>query len=299
MASAGKGVRLLWAVSFCLLSASPCFAEPLPIVVTLPVLKDFAEEIGGEHVTVKSLISGLESEHVYTPKPSDVMAVRKAKLLLKVGLGLEVWVDSLIRNADREDLAVVTTSEGVPLIENGDAHEDAHGPPHANPHIWLDPENAKIMIRPITEHLIRLDPAHQEDYLQNQSSYIVALEKLTADLSNRVAVLRDRSIITHHPAWPYFARRFGFMIRGNIMQAGSEPSARQMGALIRKIRSEKIKVIVSEPQLSAKIPKMLSEETGARVITLSPLPGAISGTDHYLDFIRHNVETLISALRGT
>ncbi len=297
MASAGKG-GLLWAVSFCLLAASPSFSEPLPIVVTLPVLKDFAEEIGGDHVTVTSLIRGLESEHAYTPRPSDVMAVREARLLLKIGLGLEVWIDSLIQNADRKDLAVVTTSEGVPLIKDENGHEHVHGPPHANPHIWLDPENAKMMIRPITEHLIRLDPAHREDYLQNQSRYILELEKLTADLLNRAALLHNRKIITHHPAWPYFARRFGFMIRGNIMQAGSEPSAKQMGVLIRRIRNEKIKVIVSEPQLSAKVPKMLSEETGARVIVLSPLPGAIAGTDHYLAFIRHNVETLILALMG-
>ena len=288
----------LSAFTFLLLSSFPCFSEPLPVVVTLPVLKDFTEQIGRGHVTVKSLITGLESEHTYTPKPSDMIAIKKARLLVRIGLGLEVWVKALIRNADRPDLAIVTTSDAIPLIQ--DAHSDGH--PHGtkgNPHIWLDPENAKIMIRHITEGLIRLDPAHQEDYLRNQLNYVAQLDQLTLDLVSKVAALPNRGIITHHPAWPYFARRFGFVIEGNLLtQVGSEPSAKWIGALIQKIRDKRIKAIVSEPQLSSKIPKTLAEETGARIVILSPLTGAIPGTDSYMALIRYNTEALITALKA-
>ncbi len=288
-------------------------ADPIPIVATLPVLKDFTERIGGEHVRVNSLITGMESEHTYTPKPSDVTAIRQARLLVKIGLGLEVWVNTLIENADRPDLIIVTTSDGVPLIR--DPSESAEHPigkgeidrKHAfkerhtmgNPHIWLDPENVKIMIRHITEGLIKVDPAHKDDFLHNQSRYIMELESLEKELKKKIDPLKNRAIITHHPAWPYFARRFGFVIKGDILtQVGSEPSAKHLGNLIKQIKKEKVKVIVSEPQLNDKIPKMLAEETGAKIVILSPLPGALPGTASYLDLIRYNAETLISALGG-
>ena len=290
--------------------------EKIPVVVTLPVLKDFTEQIGGPYVAVKSLITGMESEHTYTPKPSDLLAVREAKLLVKIGLGLEVWVNSLIKNADRPDLKIVTTSDGVGLIRDHDQTERTD-PDHrdegtvdrqhafkeqhtmGNPHIWLDPENAKIMVRHITEGLISVDPAHKDEYLRNQSRYIMELESLELELKKKVSRLSNRSIITHHPAWPYYARRFGFIIKGDIVtQVGTEPSAKHLGDLIKLIQREKVKVIVSEPQLNPKIPQTLSEETGARVVVLSPLPGVLPGTETYLDLIRTDTETLIAALGG-
>ncbi|HXN07873.1 MAG TPA: metal ABC transporter substrate-binding protein, partial [Nitrospiria bacterium] len=105
-------------------------------------------------------------------------------------------------------------------------------------------------------------------------------------------------IITQHPAWPYFARRFGFRIAGNIVtQVGTEPSARQLENLIKKIRKENIRAIVSEPQLSDKIPKMLSDETGIPRVILSPLPGNLPGTETYLKLTEYNVRQLIEALK--
>jgi ABC-type Zn uptake system ZnuABC Zn-binding protein ZnuA len=288
-------------------------ADPIPVVATLPVLKDFTEKIGGSYVRVDSLITGLESEHTYTPKPSDVAAIQRARLLIKIGLGLEVWVNALIENADRPDLMIVTTSDGVPLIR--DPSESTEHPigkseidkKHAfkerhtmgNPHIWLDPENVKIMIRHITEGLMKIDPTHNKEYLQNQSRYIMELESLERELKKKVEPLKNRNLITHHPAWPYFARRFGFNIKGDIFtQVGSEPSAKHIGELIKQIKNEKIKVIISEPQLNPKIPEMLAGETGAKVVILSPLPGALPGTANYLEMIRYDVETLVSALGG-
>jgi ABC-type Zn uptake system ZnuABC Zn-binding protein ZnuA len=288
--------------------------EKIPIVVTLPVLKDFTEQIGGSYVQVKSLITGLESEHTYTPKPSDLIAVKEAKLLVKIGLGLEVWVNPLIKNADRPDLQIVTTSDGVGLIRDHgersepEPREKSIDKQHAfkeqhtmgNPHIWLDPENAKIMVRHITEGLIDIDPAHRRDYLHNQSRYIKELEELETELKKKVNRLPNRNIVTHHPAWPYYARRFGFVIKGDILtQVGTEPSAKHIGVLIKLMEREKVKVIVSEPQLNPKVPQTLSQETGAKVVVLSPLPGAIPGTETYVDLIRYNTETLIAALGGS
>jgi len=278
--------------------------NPIKVVATLPVLKDFVEQVGKERVEVKSLLTGLESEHTYTPRPADIMAIREAQMLVKVGLGLEVWTDSLIANASNPYLLVLTTSRGVPLMKGSENNKAREIPSHkdaahlGDPHIWLDPENAKIMIRHITEGLIKLDPAHKSSYLKNQAAYFKVLDDLQKRLIAKVQALKNRKIITHHAAWPYFARRFGFVIRGNIItQVGTEPSAQRIANFIKLIKREKIRVIVSEPQLNPRLPQILSEETGAKVVVLTPMPGAIRGAESYLSMIKYNVETLISALR--
>jgi ABC-type Zn uptake system ZnuABC Zn-binding protein ZnuA len=300
-------VRLHWAVliSYGLLAAPLAHAaspsEPLDIVVTIPVLKDLTEQVGGPHVRVTSLLTGYENEHTYSPKPSDLVAVRKARLLFEVGIGLEVWVSSLVKNAGSASLRVVTTSKGIALlrdrpIRDGAAHA-AEEEDRGNPHVWMDPENATTMMRHITEALIQIDPAHATEYRTNQAFYLRKLDQLRGDLSNRTRRLADRRFIAHHPAWPYFARRFGFQIVGTIQpQSGSEPSALQLHGLIAKINKERIKVVVSEIQLSQKIPELLAKETGARVVVLTTLPGGLPHTETYLDMLRYNVLQLANAL---
>jgi ABC-type Zn uptake system ZnuABC Zn-binding protein ZnuA len=287
-----------------LLAAFPAAqaAEPLDVVVTIPVLKDLAEHIGGPHVRVVSLISGLESEHSYSPRPGDLIAVRKAQVLLEVGVGLEVWVASLVKNSGNPGLLVVTTSKGIALIRDHEpkgetrltAQDDQHS---GNPHVWLDPENAKVMMRHIAEAFIKVDPHHASDYRNNQAAYLRQLDQLQGDLIERLRTIPDRRIIVHHPAWPYFTRRFGFQIAGEIVtQAGAEPSARHIQELIAKIRKDRIRVVASDPQLNQKIPETLARETGARVVVLTPLPGGVRGTETYLDMLRYNVLQLAQAL---
>ena len=300
-------VRLLWAtvMSYGLLAAPLAQAaphpEPINIVVTIPVLKDLTEQVGGRHVRVTSLLSGYENEHTYSPKPSDLIAVRKARLLFEIGIGLEVWVSSLVKNAGSASLRVVTTSKGIALLRDrpnreGELHA-AEEEEQGNPHIWMDPENATTMMRHITEALIQVDPAHATEYRSNQASYLRKLDQLRGDLSDRIRRLADRRFIAHHPAWPYFARRFGFQIVGTIQpQSGSEPSALHLHGLIATIKKDRIKVVVSEIQLSQKIPEMLAKETGAHVVVLTTLPGGLPHTETYLDMLRYNVLQLANAL---
>jgi ABC-type Zn uptake system ZnuABC Zn-binding protein ZnuA len=295
-------------LSLFILSVLPSAASaqnPINIVVTIPVLKDLAEQVGGAHVQVKSLLSGYENEHTYSPRPTDLVAVRKAQLLFEIGTGLEVWVASLVKNAGTPSLRVVTTSQGVGLIrDHSDLHhhapgENGDGASGGNPHIWLDPENVAIMLRHITEALSKIDPAHAEAYRYNQAAYLQRLNRLQNELSDRVKSLSDRRFVAHHPAWPYMARRFGFDIADTIqVQTGTEPSALQLQALIDKIRKNRIKVIVSEIQLSQKLPNLLSKETKARVVVLTTLPGGLPGTETYLDMLRYNVLQLASALES-
>ena len=272
-------------------------SQKIKVVTTLTLLEDFVRNVGGERVEVRSLLSGLESEHTYTPKPSDIAAVREAQVLVEVGLGLEVWVESLIKNASNKNLTVVTTSRGIPLLRGDEM--DTHGSGHlGNPHIWLDPERAKSMIRHITEALSGIDPEGRSYYLANQAGYFKRIDEMRRDIEKRLQYVKNRKIITHHPAWPYFSQRFGLQIVDNIqLQAGTEPSARHMADIISKVRKGDIKVIVSEPQLSPKVPKAIADETGARIVTLTPIPGGLPGTESYIEMMEYNGSRLAEALK--
>jgi ABC-type Zn uptake system ZnuABC Zn-binding protein ZnuA len=276
--------------------------EPIPIVVTIPVLKDLVDQVGGSHVRVTSLLSGYENEHTYSPKPTDLIAVRRARLLFEIGMGLEVWVSSLVKNAGSRSLRVITTSQGVELIrDDADAHEGMHhGGNTGNPHIWLDPENVAIMLRHITEVLVEVDPSHAAEFRMNQAAYLQRLDQLQKELLTRTQRLSDRRFIAHHPAWPYLARRFGFDTAGTIqLQAGTEPSALHLQSLIEKMRKENIRVVVSEVQLSQRLPQLLARETKAHIVVLTTMPGGLAGTETYLDMLRYNVLQLINALETT
>lgn len=294
---------LLWTLMPGLVhAASEDSAAPLPVVTTLPVLKDLVQQVGQPYVRVTSLLSGLESEHSYSPKPSDLVAVRKARLLVEIGAGLEVWVAGLIKSAGNPGLTVMTAADGLPLLEvpeaerqgtTGAAH-DGHHHRLGNPHVWLDPENVSIMVERLAAALSKLDPPHADTYARQATAYRQALARTTVELTQQLAPLHDRRIITHHPAWPYFAQRFHLEIVGEIqLQSGAEPSPRHLRELIARIRRDGIQVIVSEPQLNQKVPRLLADETGARVVVLTPLPGGVPGTDTYLDMLRYNVVQLV------
>ncbi len=273
-------------------------AEPLNVVVTLPVLKDWAQQIGGSLVHVTSLMTGYESEHTYSPKPSDLVAIRKAALLLEVGAGLEVWVSSLVKNAGNATLRVVTTSKGIELIQdNLESADVSHSHGTGNPHVWLDPEAAATMVQHISDAMTTADPIHATNYRTNTKAYLKALTRVHQESQARLQTVPSRTLIVHHPAWPYFARRYDLHVAGTILtQPGGEPSARHLHTLIDTIKRDHIRVIVSEVQLNQKVPQLLARETGARIAVLTTLPGGLPGTETYLDMIRYNVLQLAQAL---
>ncbi|MEZ4286290.1 MAG: metal ABC transporter substrate-binding protein [Nitrospira sp.] len=165
-------------------------------------------------------MTGYESEHTYSPKPSDLVAVRKAALLFEVGAGLEVWVTSLVKNAGNASLQVITTSKDIPLIhDQPESTGDAHGHTHqaGNPHVWLDPSSAATMVQHIFNAMASADPAHATDYRTNATTYLQTLARVQDETLGLLKQLANRAVIVHHPAWPYFAKRYDLRIAGTIL----------------------------------------------------------------------------------
>jgi ABC-type Zn uptake system ZnuABC Zn-binding protein ZnuA len=275
-------------------------ADRVRVVTTLPDLADFTRQLGGDRVDVTCLLTGFEDVHTYEPKVSDVRAVAGARLLISVGLGLEEWLQGLVQNAGNSKLLLVEASKGVSLIredtKTGERAEPGHRHEGANPHVWLDPANAEVLCRNIAAALEAVDGTAADFYRTRLAAYVKKLNATAASLRVAVSALKDKRFLSYHPAWPYLARGLGFRLVGVVTQDPSqEPSARALAALISRIRTEKIRVLVTEPQMPSKVPDLLAKETGIRVITLSDMVG-YGGSKTHLENMERNARALVAAL---
>ncbi len=296
-----KWTYSLAGILFFILISSPNLGagETVRVVTTIPILEDLVNQIGGQEVSTQSLLTGMESPHTYGPKPSDLATLQKAQIFIKIGAGLEGWVENMLKSSHNPDLLLVNTSKNVPLLESENSHHAGSDHHVRNPHIWLDPQNVKMMLIQITAALITVSPEKKNIFQKNQDQYFKKLDALETEIHRLFEGISNKKIISYHPAWPYFSERFGIIIAADIQkQIGTEPSVKHLSQLIRLIKEQNIKVIVSEPQLNPKIPNTLAQETEARVITLTSLPGGLPNTENYLSMMRYNAITLSKALRG-
>jgi len=232
--------------------------EQLIIVTSILPQADFIEHIGGDKVEVIVMIPPGANPATYEPTASQLKAVSSAGMYAKVGSGLlfeEVWLDRII--SANPDMIVVDTSKGVTLME-------------MDPHIWLSPANAKIMVQNICEGLIRIDPANETYYEQNKVEYIRDLEVLDSTINQSLSGFKNRTFMVFHPSWGYFARDYNLtMIAVEI--EGKEPSVSDMAHLIKTAKENDINVIFVQPQFSTKSAEVIAKEIGGSVIPADPL----------------------------
>jgi manganese/iron transport system substrate-binding protein len=290
------------AIAALVLSVAGCATTPpkpsgkLRIVTTLGILADWARQVGGDRVEVTSLLTGSESPHTYEVRPADVKTIAEARILFRVGLGLEDWLDPAVENAGNKRLVVVDASAGVndiiadvdhqpksearsekPEARTSESESLTPGPQSlvpssGNPHIWLDPEYAKTGIENLVRELVKLDPPGESLYRKREAAYFQRLDSLSQVIRVQVSALADRRFISFHDAWPYFCRRFGLEVVATVEPIpGQEPSAKQLARMVDLIRREHVKVITTEPQLPSALPDMLAKETGVKVVVLNPL----------------------------
>lgn len=270
-----------------------------PLVVsTLPDLADWAENVGGGRVAVRSLLTGSEEPHSYEPKPQDAELLARADVLIRVGLGLDDWVDRVATNARSPRLVTIVVGEEIDLIQGitYKGHTD-HSHPQGNPHVWLDPVVAEAAIGLIVGALCRVDPGAEKVYLDRAERYVARLDSAVQVLTDLTSRLRKRRFVSMHESWPYFSRRFGLQAVAAIEPLpGQETSARQLAALTAMMKAESISVVVVEPQHNRELAEMLARETGATVVVLASVTGALPGVTSYISLLDYNVRTLVGAL---
>ena len=276
-------------------------SSPL-VLTTLPDLACWVREVGGESVTVRSLLAGGEEPHSYEPSPIDAEQVKKARLVVRIGLGLDEWLKGLIQNSRNNNLRILTVAEGVEVIEDEDVaeHEEeghCHTHEEGNPHIWLDVEVAKRTVQRVRDILIEFNPQRGEFYHKRCDRYLKLLDSTVAELQKVTQKLTNRKFLAMHESWPYFCRAFGFeMVRAIEPLPGQEPSARDLAQLVATVRKEKVRAIVVEPQHNRDLADALARETGAKVVVLASVTGSLPEVSDYVSLLKYDVTTLIDVL---
>jgi zinc/manganese transport system substrate-binding protein len=296
--------------------AATIFAEgKLAVVTTTTDLADFAHVIGKDRVTVVSLARGDEDPHAVEPRPSMVMKVKKADLLIRVGMDLDLWVDGLIdasRNgkirrgvrgyADNGSRGYLDVSEAIEKLEVPEGKVDGSmGDIHiyGNPHYWTSPENADRMCGLICARLCDLRPGDAEYFRQNLSEYKKKLGAAFEDWKKIMAPFSGASIVTYHNSWPYFVQCFGLTIAGYVEpKPGIPPTPSHIAALVQTMKSSGARVIIMEPWFTYKTAEAIAQKAGAKVAVLSPSVGGVKGTDSYIDLMAYNIKFLAATLKG-
>ena len=228
---------------------STAFAqERIPVVTTTTDLRSLTEAVGGERVAVVSLVPPTMDAEEYQPKPQDVLRLKNARMLVRVGLDYDLWADRLLTQAGNRAIgrggpAYVDASFGIAALElrgmsvgPGDGH--AHG--SGNPHYWLDPKNAEVITATILEGLARIDPANAASYEANRAAFLARLQGKIAEWEEKLAPLKGMPIVAYHNSWPYFARRFRLDFVGFIeVKPGVPPSPSHLSGIVRTMKAQR------------------------------------------------------------
>ncbi len=272
------------------------------VVATIFPLADFVRNVAGDRVDVITLLPAGASPHIYEPTPGDMKAVAGAMLLVVNGAGLDFWVEDL-RSAVGDGLPVLDTSvalaeEGLLLSGHEHDHEGEGAGGGLNPHYWLDPALAQREVEDIAAALAAADPDHREAYVANAAAYLDELRSLDEEIARETQSFSRREFITFHPAWTYFAGRYGLVEAAVIEEApGKEPSVEYIMSVVDVARSHDVKAIFAEPQFSTKAAESIADECEAQVLLLDPLGGpGLEGRDSYLGLMRYNVDQMAGAM---
>ncbi len=286
------------------LAAAPAAAQqatggPLNVVATFSILGDFAKNVGGDRVSITTLVGPNSDTHVYTPTPSDAKKITDAKLVIVNGLGLEGWLPRLIKSSGGKGVTIVAT-KGVATRKIEDGHD--HGPGDADPHAWQSVLNAKTYVANIRDALVAADPAGADAYRANAAAYLARLDALDREIREALAKIppERRSVISTHDAFGYFAAAYGIkFIAPQGVSTESEPSARDIAAIITQIKRQKIPAVFLENVSDPRLMRRIAAETGANIggtLFSDSLTDEKGPAPTYIDMVRHNIKALTSAL---
>ena len=312
--------RLSALVCVCTLSLSlltGCGTQPadtaaddgrLRVLTSFYPMYDFACKIGGDCIDVTNMVPSGTEPHDWEPSTNDLKNLEKADVFIYNGADMEPWADDLL--VSRSDtLHVVEASENVELRTTDGEHEHAHEHEDADhhhgdfdPHVWLDPENAKIEMEAIRDALCAADPENSTVFQSNYEKYATELDALDAEFREKLAPLPNRTIVVAHEAFGYLCDAYGLTQVGiEGLSPDSEPDPGRMAEVIDFVREHSISTIFFEELVSPKVAEAIASETGAQAKMLSPLEGlsdeqAAAGAD-YFSVMHDNLAALMEALK--
>ncbi len=276
------------------------------VVATLPDLGSFAREIGGDNVSVTVLAKPTEDPHFVDARPSFVVGLRNADVLIDGGAELELgWLPPLLQNARNPKLDVgkpgrVQASQGIRLMNVPANVTRAAGDVHAlgNPHFGVDPIIAKAIAQHIAQSFSAVDPPNAANYDANYKKFEATINAKLQEWGAAMLPFKGQHVVAYHDSWPYFAHRFGLEIDIFLEpKPGIPPSPSHLAEVIAQMKAQKIKAIIVEPYHDRKIAERVASATGAKVVDFAQYPGALPDTETYVKLIDKLVANLTAALR--
>jgi zinc/manganese transport system substrate-binding protein len=300
-------LRGLLALALVALSVSTAAgADKIRVVTTIPDLKALTEEVGGKLVDVDALARGTQNAHELEIRPSLMLKLRRADILIENGLDLDSWADVAVQGANNPNIVRgapgrIDVSRGVQVLEvpstrvdrsMGDVH------PLGNPHYSLDPGTAPIVTQNIVDALARVAPDRRAELERNRQSFLARLDEAMTRWTRAMEPLKGAKVVVYHPQWIYLLNRFGLVQAATLEdRPGIPASPAHVTRIIRQMRDEQIKVLIVEPWNDLKLANRVAQEAGAKAVVLAPLVGGVKGADSYIGAIDHNVNALVTAMK--
>ncbi|MCW4042442.1 MAG: zinc ABC transporter substrate-binding protein, partial [Candidatus Bathyarchaeota archaeon] len=246
------------------------YVEKPRVVVTILPQAEFIEKIAGDKVSITTMVPPGASPHTYEPRPSQMKEVAEAKMYAKVGTGLDfelVWMPKIIET--NPNMLIVDSSEGIQLIEMG-AHDNEYQLGGKDPHVWLSPKKAIIMVENLYEGLVKIDPDNKEYYAKNKDVYIDSLKELDNTIMQTFSGLKTKKFMVYHASWGYLAYDYD-LEQIPIEKEGKKPTPEGIATLIDQARENNVTIIFASPEFEIQTAKTIAEEIDGTVILISPL----------------------------
>lgn len=275
-------------------------AAKVTVVTTLPVFASLASEIGGDHIEVSSIARANQDPHFLDAKPSYVVSLSRADLLIHSGLDLEIgWLPALLLQARNPKIQTggpgdVNTSQGLNIIEIASSADRSQGDvhPRGNPHTWLLPENGKLIAANIYKHLVQIDPDAESYYKSRFELFLKTLNDMLATNEASLKKIKGLKIITYHKSLSYFSNFAGLDVVATIEpKPGIPPNSKHVDALIATIKSQGVKVILIEEFYPRKIPEYLAEKGSIPLVIFTNTTGS-KDVQTYTGLIKHLITEL-------
>lgn len=298
-------------------AASPNPTEPLQVVTTILPITQFTRAVAGDRATVTQLLPTNVGPHDYQAKPEDVQRLARADVLVQNGLGLEAFLQDMVKNAGNARVIIIDASRGIAALPSPSApeetqdHDHGHGElgqgdaghshSQVNPHVWLDPKRALVQVETIRDGLIAADPQGKALYTANAAAYLKKLRVLDAEITQQLQPYAGQTFVAFHNAAPYFAQSYNLKVTFLVDLPETNPSPQEVKRVMDRVRESHLKTLLTEPQAGEGGFAALAKDLQVQVSTFDPLetggPEALE-PDYYLTTMAANVNTLVTAFRG-
>ena len=294
-------------VAAVMVAAAASAQGKLTVITSTEDLASIGREVGGDRISIEAIARGYQDPHFVEAKPSFILKLQKADLLVAVGRELEIgWLPPLIQQSRNSKIqpgsqGYLDASLGAAILEipagtitraMGDVH------PLGNPHYWMDPENGKRIAKQIADKLSEIRPSDREYFQQRLADFTTRLDAAEKRWLAQMAPYKGTKVATYHRSFPNFAERFGLDIIGYVEpKPGIPPTPQHTLDLINEMKRQNVKIVLVEPYFDLKTPNAIGRETGAQVLVMPPSVGGTKEVTDYFKLFDYDINLLVEAIK--